>query len=213
MAKKENRISINALEKIAKENFAPVVTKEWFGIEVSIKRTLPLAEVLMFTEDIVNACFAPNGTFLPQVMDFAVKEGILTRYANFTMPSNTEKQYELVYATDAVEMVMEEIDNEQLEAIIDAADRKIDYLCDANIKEVRTKLDAILKTFEEMGTTVERMFDGMTPEDLHKMVASIGTDNKLDEGKIVAEYIKQSGLEEEAAPASADDAELTKDDK
>lgn len=205
MAKKEARISINALERIAKENFQNTITKEWFGIEVNIRRTLPLEDVLMFTEDIVNACFTSDGTFIPQVMDFAIKDGILTRYANFTMPSDTKKQYELVYATDAVEMVMEEIDQEQLESIVDAADRKIDYLCDTNIKEVSAKLEAILKTFEEMGTTVEQMFGGMTPEDMQKMLGAISEAGKLDEEKIVSAYMSQRGMD--AATEESDAAD------
>lgn len=149
----------------------------------------------MFAEDIANACFTLDGTFIPQAKDFAVRDGILTRYANFTMPSDTEKQYELLYATDAVDVVMEEIDMEQLEGIIDAADRKIDYLCDTNVREVSAKLETVLKTFEEMGTAVERMFGGMTPEDMQKMLGAIGQAGQLDEEKIVEAYMKQRGME------------------
>lgn len=205
MAKKEARISINALERVAKENFTNTITKEWFGIEVAIRRVLPLEEVLMFTEDIVNTCFAADGTFIPQVMDFAIKDGILTRYANFTMPSDTKKQYELIYTTDVVEMVMEEIDQEQLESIIDAADRKIDYLCDTNIREVSAKLETILKTFEEMGVAVEQMFGGMTPEDMQKMIGAISEAGKLDEEKIVSAYMNQRGMDVPAEDGGATD--------
>lgn len=210
MAKKENRISVNAFEKVANENFSNTVTKEWFGVEVSIRRTLPLREALMFTEDIVNACFAADGAFIPQVMDFAIKDGILTRYANFTMPSNTEKQYELIYTTGAADMVLEEIDREQLDSIIDAADRKIDYLCDANIKEVRTKLEDVLMAFEEMGNSFEKMFDGVTSEDIKNMVSAIGDIGNLDESKIVEAYMKQRDAEshgEDAAPTGAESGE------
>ena len=38
MAKDEKRISINALEKIAKEQFPTEVKERWFDIEVTIKR-------------------------------------------------------------------------------------------------------------------------------------------------------------------------------
>lgn len=213
MAKKEDRISINALEKVAKENFTPVVTKEWFGLEVSIRRTLPLAEVLMFTEDIVNNCFTPNGTFIPQVMDFAIKEGILTRYANFTMPSNAEKQYELVYATDAVDMVMEEIDNEQLKAIIDAADRKIDYLCDANIKETREQLCKLFATFDKLAKIAGTTFDGMKPEDMQKFISAFNASDAEKE-YVASEYIQKRDAEQGAGEdVPANEAEAATDDK
>lgn len=56
MSKKEKRISINALENVAKENFQDVVTEQWFDIEVTIKRNLSMTEMMQFVQDVVNMC-------------------------------------------------------------------------------------------------------------------------------------------------------------
>jgi len=40
MAKNEKRISINALDKIAKEQFEKVTAQEWNGVEIRINRSL-----------------------------------------------------------------------------------------------------------------------------------------------------------------------------
>ena len=38
---KVKKISINAFEKTIKENFENTVTKDWFGIPVTITKTIP----------------------------------------------------------------------------------------------------------------------------------------------------------------------------
>ena len=46
MAKNEKKISINSLDKIIKENYDNTITAEWYGVEVSIKKTLAFKEML-----------------------------------------------------------------------------------------------------------------------------------------------------------------------
>lgn len=189
MAKKEKRISINALEKIAKEQFPESVTEQWFDIEVTIKRSLPLKEMLEFVQEVVDACFTTDGTFVPEIMDFATKSGILTHYANFTLPDNLEKQYWLIYSTGAVDMVCQHINMVQLQEMIGGINRKIDHMCDTDIVATKAKLNDLYEAFVKMGTEVSDLFSGVNAEELQKMVGALG-DTELNEEKIVSAYIQ-----------------------
>ena len=189
MAKKEKRISINALEKIAKEQFPESVTEQWFDIEVTIKRSLPLKEMLEFVQEVVDACFTTDGTFVPEIMDFATKSGILTHYANFTLPDNLEKQYWLIYSTGAVDMVCQHINMVQLQEMIGGINRKIDHMCDTDIVATKAKLNDLYEAFVKMGTEVSDLFSGVNAEELQKMVGALGG-TELNEEKIVSAYIE-----------------------
>lgn len=189
MAKKEKRISINALEKIAKEQFPESVTEQWFDIEVTIKRSLPLKEMLQFVQEVVDACFTTDGTFVPEIMDFATKSGILTHYANFTLPDNLEKQYWLIYSTGAVDMVCQHINMVQLQEMIGGINRKIDHMCDTDIVATKAKLNDLYEAFIKMGAEMSDLFSGVNAEELQKMVDALGS-TELSEEKVVSAYIE-----------------------
>lgn len=189
MSKKEKRVSINALENIAETQFQNTITKEWFDIEISIKKVLPLTEMMELVQEITEACFTTDGTFVPEIMDFAIKSGVMTHYANFTLPTNLEKQYWLVYNTDAFDVVSEYIDKVQLQEIVDAANRKIEYMCDTDIVETKAKLNELYAAFEKMGEQFSDIFNGVNADDVHRVINTI-SESGLDEGKIVAAYLE-----------------------
>lgn len=194
MSKKEKRISINALEKVAKDNFPDVVTEQWFDIEVTIKRNLSMPEMMQFVQDVVDMCFTTDGTYIPEVMDFAIKSGILTYYANFTLPDNLEKQYWMTYATDAVDMVCKHINMIQLQEMVNGANRKIDHLCDTDVIATKAKLTELSSAFSKMGEQFSDMFGGVSAEDVQKVVGAIGK-NGMDEEKIVSAYLQHMKAE------------------
>ena len=206
MAKDEKRISINALEKIAKEQFSTEVKERWFDIEVTIKRVLPLTEMIGFVNEVVDACILIDGCFHPGGMDFAEKSGILTHYANFTLPDNLEKQYWLIYQTDAADMVCRHIDTVQLREIVNAANRKIDYLCDSDAAAVKAKLDSILKALADAGDRMEEAFSNVSAEDLQRLASALA-EGGLSEEKVVSAYMEQAARTgNEPAPEGAERA-------
>ena len=197
MAKKEKRISINAFERVAKENFPETTTIDWHGINVTINHTISLAQMLEFSIEIVEVCFTESGDFMPEVLDFIVKAGVLTRYANFTLPENAEKQYWLVYNTDAVKVVTEHINREQLNEIISAANMKISYLCNSDVVAIRAK---ITELFEGLATLQEQTgdaFGGLSNDDVQRLIAASQVAETLSEEKIVEAYI--GAIERKAA--------------
>lgn len=204
MAKKEKRISINALEKIAKEQFAESVTKQWFDVEVIIKHSLSLVEMLELVNEVLDASFAPDGTFMPEIMDFSLKSGILTKYANFTLPENLEKQYELVYRTGVADMVIEHINTNQLDEIINAVNRKVDNMCKSDILALRFRLEKLLESFDTMQKQTADMFDGLNSDDAQILMKALSEVGTLDENKLVDAYMNKAKAAAVADEASAD---------
>lgn len=203
MAKTEKRISIATFDKIAKEHAHGTVTKPWFDTEISVRYSLPFGEMLAFVDDVVKSCMQENLGYIPEVREFVVKCNILTRYANFSLPENLEHRYELVYGTNAVEAVMEDINQEQLEEIMNAIDDKLDYLCNANVAELEKQVHKLEDTFESLAKQVSETFSGISKDDIKDVVNAIAG-GAMSEEKVVAAYMK-----EKYGEAPAPDSETT----
>lgn len=185
MAKGVKKISINKFEEVVKERFPSMVTESWFDIEVNIKRVLPLTDMLAFANDVVLSCFADDAGFIPEVMDFAIRSNILTRYANFSLPDNLEKRYELLYNSNAVDFVCQHIDHSQLRELISAINRKIDHRCKTNSDTIQREMTKLLNAFESLQKHTEELFSGVSSDDLGRLTSAIAEHGELDEKKIV----------------------------
>ena len=185
MAKNEKRISVNAFERAMKEHFPATHTAEWAGLDVTIKRFISAPEMLAFVENVVESGFNKDGNFVPEALDFAIRVNVLTRYANFSLPRDVLKQYEFVYGTDAVEFVMGEINMNQLNEITGAIKRKVKYACDINVSAVQRELMKLADSFSELQTNTEKIFEGVSGEDMNRLVSALAEHGELDEKKIV----------------------------
>lgn len=200
MAKNEKRISVSSLDKAIKESFVDRAVVEWHGLEVTIKRNLALTEMLEFVNDVVMSCFQEGGGFIPEVMDFAIKSNILSRYASFPLPDNLEHRYGVIYNSDAVDFVCQNINMQQLNEITASIDRKISYLCNTNVMSIQKQMMELVSAFENMQQKTSDMFAGFTPEDLTKIMGALD-DGGLNEEKIVRAYLEQTKPEGTGADA------------
>lgn len=191
MAKKENKISINALEKVMDENTDNYVIESWFGLEVVIKKNISLKEMLSFADNVVMSCFTDSNGFMPELMDFAVRSNIVTRYANFTLPDNIEKRYEMLYRTNIVEFILPLINMRQLQELINGINRKIEYMCNTNAVTIQREMTKLLNGFEEMQNQTQSLFADVTADDLSKLMAALAEHGSLDEEKVVKALVEQ----------------------
>lgn len=197
MANKNNKISINAFEKCVKENYCDSTIVKWNDIDITVKRTLSLSEMLAFVDGVVKSCFTSDyNTYLPEVKEFAIKCSILEMYANFTLPSNIEKRYDLIYHSNAVDAVIESVDRNQLQEILNAIDDKVDNLAQANIESVNKSMNELYSAFDSMQKQFANMFAGVSPEDMTKMIGAI-SDGKIDESKLMEAYFDKKKDSEE----------------
>ncbi len=182
MAKKESRISVNKLEDIVKENnvVVPMIGNE--EVKITIRRVLPLEDVMQFVTDVVSSCVNPDtGEYIPEAKDFAIKSGILSVYANFNLPSKVEKQYDLIYRTDVVEQVVQYIDRNQFQEIRDAIDENISHkirvtesIAAAQVRELMARVSGIVEQ-------VERLFGTVGEDGLGSVVQKIAQMGDINE--------------------------------
>lgn len=185
MADKVKKISINAMDKVAKENYQRLIEKDWNGSRLVIRRLLSLNEILEFTKRVTESCFAQDtNEYLPEVRDFAIRSNVVEMYANVKLPDNLEHQYELLYMTDIFDAVFAEIDKVQFEALVNAIDEKIATAAEANIQMLQVKIDDAAHSVAAIVEKVASLFEGLGNDDIRNFVDAVGK-NGIDEEKIV----------------------------
>ncbi len=197
MAKTEKKISVNTFEKIMKEHFTPVVTVRWHEADITVKRSLSLMEMLKFAQSVAESCFDETRGFVPELADFVIRSNIMEMYGNFRLPEELEKRYELLYNTDAVETVTENVNRQQLQELVDAIDRKIRYMCDTRVNDLSIRFRQVAEALEAMSKSAGEIFEGVTADDLRKLIGAVGEHGKTDEEKIVEAVLKHKA----SAPA------------
>ena len=186
---KAKKISINTFDKIAREIYKPTETFEWHGIEVTVRRTLSLKDTLEFVNNVVKACFSSeDGSYIPEVKDFAIKTCILEKYSNFSLPTNIEHKYELIYFTDVIEAICKHINFQQFNEIIASINAKVSHLADANIEAVNKQMNGLYSAFESLQKQIENIFGGISQDDLTKVINTLGS-NSFNEENIVKAYL------------------------
>lgn len=181
---KADKVSINALEKIAKE-FENEVVVEWHDVNVIVRKTLTLPEMLKFVDSVTKSCFdQTTGAYLPELKDFAIRSNLMDTYANFSLPDNLTRQYDLLWHTDAVDMILQNIDADQFAEMISAIELKIANIASANTQAMYQQLQKAVSSINSMIEQVEGVFDGITGDDVSAMVGAI-VDGGLDVDKFV----------------------------
>lgn len=191
MAKKKiKKISVNAMDEIMK-NVENTVSVEWNGIDVLITKTLSLKDMVSFVDGVVKSCFEEaTGSYIPEAMDFAIRANILERYANFSLPSNMEAQYDIVMQSGAVEMVVERVNNAQFNQIIRSIEAKVKNIADMNVQMLHKQFNEVLTSFETMQNKFAALFSGIDAGDINKLVGAI-SEHGMDESKLVKAYMEQ----------------------
>ena len=198
MAKGEKKVSISAVDNIIGECFLNVVTEQWYDVEVKMRRSIPFTEVLAFVDDVVQSCFQRNGAYVPEVLDFAIKSNIISKYTNVSMPDNLEHRYAILYNSDLVDFVCQHINMQQLQEMVNSINRKLAYMCDTNTVSVQNRLNDLISAFETMQEKTEAMFGDVMPDDMTRLVGAIG-DGALTEEKIVEAYMKNKNTPNDKA--------------
>lgn len=190
MAKTEKRVSIASLDKVLKELERPCVCEMWHGIEVKIKYRISLAEIIAFVSDVATNCFHEAGGYMPELKDFLARCNLLTRYANFSLPDNLEHRYSLVYGTDAIECVLQQIDRAQLDEILRAIDEKLEYLCKSHISAIDNQVAQLEDMLGDLEQKAEKLFIGISPEDITKVTSAMAS-GQFSEERLVRAYVDQ----------------------
>lgn len=191
---KVKKISINAFESVVKENFENTVTKEWFGIPVTITKTISFEEVVNFVAEVADNCFLSNGRYIPEAMQALIDCGVVRHYTNINLPANLSSAYDLVMRSGIIDFIMPEINSNQYNDIIIAIRDKIEYVCDSNTAEFKRAMEKMTNSMNEIQETTKDLFDKVSPEDIQKIIGLYGDDHTIEE-RVVDEYLKQKNPE------------------
>lgn len=190
MAKKVKRISINALEQAVADYYIKTGTIDWRDIEIDIKHTLSLEEMLTFVDSVVRSCFpGEDGGYIPEIKRFVIKCNIINMYTNVSLPANTDKKYELICnMDDLIGLVLENVNRRQFDEIVESIDEKIDYIIQTNASAVGASVNDMMRAVEDLKEKFGDMFADITAEDMKNIITTLSS-GTIDEDKIVEALI------------------------
>lgn len=197
--KTNKKISIAKLDKVMKEQFPNDRTIEWHGLDISIKHTLSVRDMLRFVADVVNSCFdEKTGTYSPEIKELMIRRGVLTEYANFNLPDKVEHLYELVYGTSAYDVVINDINQSQIRDIRIAIDDKLEHLKTINAERISMRLDEMANVLDGLVNSAQELFGTINKEDLAAVVKNLSEANISEESLLKAVVAKEKKSDEAA---------------
>lgn len=178
MAKK-TKVSINALEKYCKQS-APDVMEHTVSIDgesltFTIKPRLSLEECVRFIEDVSSEYInAQDLMIVPIAKEFLVNQNLLTYYANFTMPSNTEKAFDLVLgASDILDVIRGKIDKTQYGMLIRAIDERIKFEQKKMLTLQESKINQAIAEIQQFTNRMSTLFDGVDGTQMTQFISGM----------------------------------------
>ena len=147
--------------------------------------------MLAFVDSVVKSCFdQATGAYMPEIKDFAIRSNVMERYANFTLPSKIERQYDVVMRSGAFEMVLNHLNAAQFNELIRAIDDKLKNAADVNIQTVFRQFDEVVDSFNNLQEKIGTLFSDIDSSDIENLMGAI-SDGGIDEAKVVKAYIDQ----------------------
>lgn len=173
-------------------NYQPTQTLNWNGLELVIKKSLSLSEMLTFVNNVIQMCFEDEtGEYLPEIKDFAIKSCILDMYTNIELEQNVQVRYDLIYSSDIISFIVGNLPNTQLGEITHAIDVKLAHLAQANIESINKQMNDLYNAFDNFEKQIGNAFSSISEEDMNALLSAL-TDKGIDEEKLVKAYMSQN---------------------
>ena len=193
-----NKFSINKWESMRGEDYVEFPVNGLDGVSMTVKKSLSLMEMLQFVEDVVSTCFPGDGEFRPEMREFAIMTGVLTVYANFNMPKDVSRQYDLIYNTDAYEQVVRNINQAQFRDIIESIDARIEHELRKMESQSGLRVLEILDKVEALSDQLDGVFNGIDSATWADILGKIKTISDMDERELAHAVIAEKKSEEKA---------------
>lgn len=185
--KKEKMISINELEKAAKDGYTLPEREviEWGGLSFEIKTTLTIHEVVAFVTGVVDECYVNDmKTYIPEVKDFLKGCYILGLYARCRLPSDISKKYDLVVRLSGlIDLILEHVDRRQYAAIELAIEERLRNNNAAISAAALNQVSAVTASIENLEGQLADVFKEVTPEQMTSFIDAFAN-GAIDEEKL-----------------------------
>ena len=169
MAKKQNKISVNQMDKIIEFNRKGTETIEQQidgeTISIEVYPNLTLKERGKLVTDVVANVFE-NGEYAPYALNFTYRYFLLDYCTNLTMPKDVEKVNRLMQSTDIADKVEEIVNDKYLYSdILDLIEyRKNVYLKNNKADEFLGSMTTFINNLNKISESDE--FKDMNLKDL-----------------------------------------------
>lgn len=184
MAKKKEVVPFKDIQDALKNDQKSESVATWNDINIVVKRRVSIEDMSAFVSEVSAACFDKENEFHPEFREFLFKLGVITYFTNINLPKSSAKQFEVVYADGLYSTIERHIDEDLLYDIDCAISRKIDYLVKKQVEAINKKLIDQFSSMEGFINQLSGMFDGVTDEDLKRLMDAMPEDG-FDEKKIV----------------------------
>ena len=198
MAKKTNRVSINALERFCKET-TPDIMRRTFSIgdetiTYEVKFRLTLEESMRFIEDVVKEAIMPNdGMIVPLAQSYIIGKNILVYYANFTMPNDESKAYELVLgANGIIGDIIGCIDNAQYQMLLAGVRDRVNFETQKMLSVQEQRVNTLVGEISRFAEQMDSVFGNISGEQMAGFISSM---SKLSDTQISTEELAKAFVE------------------
>lgn len=157
----------------------------WRGYEVAIKRFISFTDMMSFVDGVVSGCFAKSDNrYLPEVRDLFFRCSIVEFYTNIVLPEDVEGKNQIVYGTDIIDLILQNIDMGQFRAIMDGIEKKVSYLVNTDIKRIEDDAELIIKQISELGDALNETFGEVDSKEMTEFVKAV-TKMNFDEKALI----------------------------
>lgn len=177
---KKNRVSIRALEKYCRETAPEAIEKtltvsEGESLTFTIKPRLSLMECVQFIEDVVSEYInAQELMVVPIAKEFIIGQNLLTYYANFTMPGNTEKAFDMVMgAFDILSIIHAHIDQNQYGILLRAIEERILFEQHKMLSLQEAKMNQAITEIEQFTNRMGALFHDVDGNQMSAFITSM----------------------------------------
>lgn len=180
-----NKVSITKWEKMLSENVSEVPVVGLDGVNMRVKHTLSLQEMMQFVEDVVSSCVDPeDGMFRPELRGFAIKYALVSYYTNFNTPSDMSKLYDLLYRTDVPKQILCFIDKEQYKEMLLGIDKRVSHTVRMLQSQAALEASNAVERMSAMVSQVESVFNGVDIDKVNQAMDGVYAIRNMNEENI-----------------------------
>ena len=169
------------MEKVNLDNIlknSKVETKQitYDGVVISVKNKITIGEMTAFAENVSNACFSEDGTYMPELFSVAYLGNILAFYTNVNVPEDIDDMYKITSNSDFMNKIIESIDVYQITMIENGIRDRISYLCDSKAYMIEKEFNKSMMNILSIIDEITKIFKDTSPDTFGEVFKSIIND-------------------------------------
>lgn len=185
------RITSQEMKEIMDDRFPIDNVIDYHGLELHVKRVIPVAVMKTIVESVTSSCFnSETGEYMPEFKEFAINLCIVQAFTNIELPEDRDEQYRLLFSTDLMAHIIPAIDSDVLDNMTRAIYERCNVINDANRVAFEHELMTVMQSVTQIADGIDGLFSGLSQSDIQNLVHAIGA-NGIDEEKLVKAVVSE----------------------